>query len=117
MFIGKYSLRREGVNELLTAAKEEYYFSNVKECPDQKTLFRVVNILLNKTPDTSLPDHESSQDLANRFNDFFAEKFMKIRQRLDSVENNHSHLSVPVPSEDEPTSTPYPIGSSRTNIK
>jgi hypothetical protein len=103
-----FTEKREMVNQLLTSAKEDYYSSKVKDCPDQKSLFRVMNTLLNKTPNTSLPDHESSQDLANRFNDFFAEKITRIRQRLDSVEND-SPLSVPVPSEDESTSPPAPL--------
>ena len=43
------------------------------------------------------------------FNHSFAEKIMKIRQCLDSVENDHSPVSVPVPPEDESTSAPAPL--------
>jgi len=98
--------KKEKVNKLLTLAKEDYYSDKVKNCPDQKALFKVVNTLLCKTSSTILPDHESALGLANRFNDFFAEKIVKIRQQLDSVQNVQSEESPTVPSVDEIPSPP-----------
>jgi hypothetical protein len=99
------------VNQLLVSAKRDFYSERVKECPDQKSLFKVANTLLNKSSSTSLPDHTCSQDLANRFNDFFTQKIKNIRQRLDTTQSKKallcSNISMPSPpllDQLEPTS-------------
>ena len=89
------------VNQLLAAAKRDFYSEKVKECPDQKSLFKIANSLLNKSSSNSLPDHTCPQDLANRFNNFFSQKIENIRKRLDQTQTKKvvpcSIISAPSP--------------------
>ena len=60
--------------------KTVHYSSVVSKCSgDQKQLFRVANTLLNRSKESPLPQHESSELLANRFSLFFQSKIVLIR--------------------------------------
>lgn len=53
---------------------------------DQKVLFKIVKDLSKKTKETPLPAHESKEDLANEFGNYFIEKIDKIRENFSSIE-------------------------------
>lgn len=87
----------EQVITLINEAKKDHYQSKVKNAKDQKALFKVVNTLFNHSKDLSLPQHESSQILANKFNEFFVQKIAKIRQELILISDKTSssnHISA-----------------------
>ena len=69
----------------LEIACTDYYRQKVDDCRgDQKQLYNVINSLLKPTSVTPLPDHVTSFELANRFNSYFLDKVIKIRDDLDS---------------------------------
>jgi exonuclease III len=86
--------KRKKVNSLIQHAKEDFYSGKISEAPDQKSLFNIVNTLLHRKPQPTLPDHESPEELANRFGEFFSQKITNIRQRLDSATSATAILPV-----------------------
>jgi hypothetical protein len=90
-----YVEKRRKVNRLIEKAKKEYYAEKIEQCAgDQKELFKVVNKLLHKPQDNPLPTHETPEELANRFADFFVEKIRKIRQNLSEIQNAWNDLEM-----------------------
>ena len=89
-----YVSKRNAVNRLCNNAKKDFYGRKISECQnDQKQIFKIANSLLHKSNETPLPEHESSQELANRFADFFTEKINKIRQQLESAQSRSKSSS------------------------
>ena len=83
-----FKRQREAVNTMINTAKSGYYCNLVKDSAgDQKKLYTLVNKITHKVRSTPLPDHESTKDLANDFNNFFAEKIEKIRQNFKTTNN------------------------------
>ena len=67
----EYVARRIDLVECIAIAKSTYFQSQIEDCGnDQKRLFAVINNILHKKPQDSLPDHDSSKDLAETFNHF-----------------------------------------------
>ena len=59
--------------------KTAFYSDKIRNCgSNQKALFTVVNDIRKKGKNQSLPEHSSSETLANDFATFFKEKFEKI---------------------------------------
>ena len=80
--------KKQIVNKLVDQAKKDYYSGRISDCAnDQKQLFKIVNSLFHKSKETPLPSHESPEELADRFANFFVEKINKIRQQLASVQS------------------------------
>ncbi len=77
-----YAVQREHVNSLICEAKQEYYKNELAQA-DTKTVFNKVDTLLNRKTKT-LPSHESSQDLGNKFASFFSDKVSNIYRRLEN---------------------------------
>ena len=77
-----YIEKKKEVNHLLQSAKSCHYTDLVANS-SSTNLFRVVDKISNKKTDAVLPDHDSPQELANKFGDFFKEKIVKIRNRLE----------------------------------
>ena len=70
---------------------------NTEECRhDTRKLFQLVNHLTGCKPDTPLPARDTEQELANEFADFFIQKLIKIRDKLDDYPTYQpSNLNVP----------------------
>ena len=74
----------------------------------------MASTLLNKSTEVPLPLHESAKELATRFNKFFLEKIITIRQDLKSVALNLKPLpSLPQTTPDH-SSTNTPVLSNFT---
>jgi hypothetical protein len=79
----KYTLERNNVNSLLIAARKEYFCEKISACGnDYKKLYFFLNRLLGKSKDVSLPEHDSSIDLANDFAKYFVSKIDTINSKL-----------------------------------
>ena len=62
-------------NKLLNRAHSEYYSNLVLENSNNpKSLFKVIDTLLNNKKKLPLPDHSSAIQLASSFGNFFYEK-------------------------------------------
>lgn len=90
------------MTRLARQAKQNYYSNMISESNDNRQLFKVVNELTNNKTANVLPDHTSSQELANRFACFFDEKIVKIRDKLQG--NQSQATNVP----GTPTPDPLP---------
>jgi exonuclease III len=66
-----YIHQRNNVNYLIIRAKSEYYNQQVRDCPDQKSLFKLLNHLLHRNENPPLPSYDSLEDLLAQFSDFF----------------------------------------------
>ena len=78
-----YFKAQKTVSVVINCAKTEFYNDKLSNC-DSKDMFKIVNELLNKN-NRSLPDCDSSKDLANQFCNFFTNKIEKIRGEVDNV--------------------------------
>ena len=74
--------QRDHVNQMIEDAKQNHYRDQVNGCEDLKQLFKIVNKLLGKKTDAVLPSKISVSSLAQRFNEFFIEKIVKIRESI-----------------------------------
>ena len=79
---------KQNVNNLITSSKQKYYNKLISESSNQKNLFKIVDKLSHKKTYPVLPDHTSSEELANRFGEFFNEKIVKIRSKLTSASDS-----------------------------
>ena len=71
------------VNKLIFSAKETFYKTKLATA-DSKTMFRILNSLLNKGGKV-LPVCDDYEKLSNSFADFFEDKISKLRQSLDGL--------------------------------
>ena len=70
---------------MLYEARETYYSDKITDCGrDQKMLYKLTNSLMGENSDVILPEHNSQQDLAEKFSDFFAQKISTIRSSISS---------------------------------
>ena len=78
----------------MSVQKQEAYYSKVVTDAgnDQKTLFKVVNKLLDKQRTRVLPDHTDAKQLADEFNDYYVQKIKKIR---DTIPGDSEGMSLP----------------------
>ena len=79
-----YAEQCNTVNSLISSSKKKYYSSIIADHKsDQKVLFSSFDKMLNRKPEKLLPHSETSNELANKFVDFFAEKITRIRNNMD----------------------------------
>ena len=71
-------------NNLLEKTKTDYYRTKIQNS-DQNQLFRLINNMF-KLKLLALPSHQSSQQLAEDFNDFFINEISDIRAGLNNTE-------------------------------
>ena len=71
-------------NNLLEKTKTDYYRTKIQNS-DQNQLFRLINNMFKLKP-LALPSHQSSQQLAEDFNDFLINKISDIRAGLNNTE-------------------------------
>ena len=97
----QYKLQRNKVSKLLNDSKRNYFNNLIEQnIYNTKELFKIMNGLLDNTKKNPLPDHSSSLDLANEFNNFFIDKIKNIREILDG-KNNISDIPVQQLEDDE----------------
>lgn len=78
--------KREEVNMLIKAAKQNHYSNMINGSHDTKKMFKIVDELTSNKSENQLPEHSSPKELANRFSKFFEDKITKIRTRLDEMQ-------------------------------
>ena len=70
-----FTRQRRVVNDMITAAKSEYYLAQIAECGnDQKALFRVIDALMHRRSKPRLPELDSTHDILEMFSNFFISK-------------------------------------------
>ena len=79
-----YEQALDDVACLIEDAKKQYYGDKIKSA-DQKSFFKLANSLMHKPKGLSLPLYQSATSLANKFNDFFVNKIVKIREDLKII--------------------------------
>ena len=83
----------QAVQNLITTTQQQHNQKKIMDnANNPKVLHKIVNKLLNKTSDSPLPTHNSPEELAETFVDFFSDKISKIRNDLSS---KHSQNTVP----------------------
>jgi hypothetical protein len=93
--------KRVIVNRLCQDAKSKYYHEKIAGCnKDQKALFKLTKLLINKGKDRSLPTFTSEEILANSFADYFIDKIQVINQAFPPV-----RITSTVQTKDVPTIT------------
>ena len=78
-----YFVAQKAVSTAINNAKADYYKDKLSDC-DSKDMYKIVNELLCKNT-RSLPNCNSSSDLANQFCSFFTDKIERIREEIDSA--------------------------------
>lgn len=98
---------RTMVAQLVIAKKKAYYSGLIANCHNsQRELFSVCNNLLDKPKGSHLPKANSPIELANKFNNYFCDKIVKIR----------SNFTLSSPSDfQESNSSDFPIGNATLN--
>ena len=72
-------------NQLIHSAKEAYYTDAVKSATgNQKEVFRVSKSLLGLKQEVTYPDNVPRDQLCDKFSDFFQDKIIKIRDKIES---------------------------------
>ncbi len=70
---------------MLNAAHRGHYESAILDASgNQRKLFSIIQELASVKKDCPLPEHESVQELADRFGDYFINKIQNIRAEIDS---------------------------------
>ena len=78
----QYISANKTLNDCILEAKKSYYADKLSNA-DNKTVFQVVNSLLNNQ-NKLLPTFEDPKDLGTRFTRYFTNKISDIRDILDS---------------------------------
>ena len=88
----------KNVKRDLYSAKSNYYCKKIAECQnDQRAVYKILNTLTGSSDVSPLPDHSSSEELANKFVKFFDGKVKRIITSLPSI-MNESSIDSPVTS-------------------
>ena len=71
----------------LSISKQQRFFSNIVETSSnkQKSLFKVVDQVLDKKADRVLPTHDDPIVLANEFNHYYIDKIEKLRKSIPVI--------------------------------
>ena len=89
----RLDIQKNKYNHLLAEAKKDYIKSKVQNTNSSKELFKVCNRLLNKEKTTVLPSHQCTNELADKFVNYFTDKIAQIREHLiKSPAETPSHL-------------------------
>ena len=86
----QYVLQRNLCSNL-SIKKQEGHYSKLIDSADnkQKSLFKVVDKLLDKKDERILPVHTDPVDLANKFNKYYVEKIDKLRESIPDSTGYH----------------------------
>ena len=79
----RYIQQRNLCAKMSVEKQEDFYAKVVEEAGnDQKTLFKVVNTLLDKQNVKVLPEHTDPSKLADEFNEYYIQKIKKLRDSI-----------------------------------
>ena len=90
----KFTALRKQTTDLAYTKKREYYQKKLNE-GNSKTMYSVVNKLLDKKQETVLPDATSDKELADSFVKYFSDKITKIRDKFKDVPVNKKPSNLP----------------------
>ena len=94
-----YKNQRNRYNRMLNEAHTRYLSKLVSEnSSDPKSLFKMIDNLLNRKKKSPLPDHSSASELAASFNTYFIDKVTVIHQSLEEG-NQTQNISAVVNEE------------------
>jgi hypothetical protein len=112
-----YTNARNKVTSLIRTAKTTYFTNRVADSEnDQKALFSVVDEILGRKKEQTLPPHDSLKDLSDKFSIFFHAKITSIRESLVSEFQAPSHHpSSVLPINDTPQQGKLPSFRILTN--
>ena len=79
----------------LALETKKMYVNKKLEDKSSKTLYTVVNNLLDNNKEIVLPSSHSNPDLANEFRKFFSEKIEKIRASIKQTPQQETHIIPP----------------------
>ncbi len=85
-------------NQVTDAHRNHYEQEILDASGNQRKLFSIIQDLASVKKTSALPDHDSLQELADRFGDFFMDKIDNIRKEIDSQPcsfQSHSHSQPP----------------------
>ena len=72
------------VNKLMISAKKTLFSAKIRDCgQDQKQMFKLTCQLMCNTGQVILPTHESAEQLATIFGDFYIDKVAIIRRNIN----------------------------------
>ena len=92
----RFNEQRQTVKKMIFTAKSLFHTTQInKHSTDLKSLFRVTSSIMGMTKVTVLPKHDSLSALLDRFNEFFVQKIVKIRQNMNQEDSTLSPY-VPV---------------------
>jgi retron-type reverse transcriptase len=80
-----YNAAKRAVTNIVHSAKVLYYSARVEECQSSKQLFGVTNNLLGNKKKSPLPTIYPIVELPQRFLNFFQNKIVMIREKLDAA--------------------------------
>ena len=75
----KYRDQCDHLNKCIALSKENHFSEKIKDCANQKDLYKVIDTLLCRNSTSPLPDHDCATTLANDFATFFTDKITTIR--------------------------------------
>ena len=92
----RFKEQRQTVKKMIFTSKSLFHTAQINEhSTDLKSLFRVTSSIMRMKKVTVLPKHDSLSALLERFNEFFVQEIVAIRQNMDQEESTLSP-SVPV---------------------
>ena len=80
----KYLEQQKKCSKLVTAKRTHYFADLITKCEgDQRALFNIVNTVMDKRKTSGqLPQFHDSKTLANKFNNFYSNKVIQIRNKI-----------------------------------
>ena len=79
----RYVEQRNLCAQLSLKKQECHYAKIIQEAGnDQRSLFKVVNKVLDRNETRALPDHNDSTELANQFNEYYIQKIGNLRKTI-----------------------------------
>ena len=79
---------------LIESTKTDYYNSAINDCSDSKSVQKVVDELLYRKINITLPTSNCDVELATRFSTFFRDKTEEIRANLPQIDEE-MHVDLP----------------------
>ena len=104
-----YARQQERVVRIINSAKRDYFRIAIVSATPSDT-YKIINGLMTNATVRSLPSHDSEQDLAHRFVQFFHCKVANIHPALDNIQQQ-----LP-PLKEEPLPAAVPILDSFSNV-
>ena len=84
------------VDSMCEKETSDHYRNIIHEnASDQKQLFKITNKLMHRNDVQKLPSHDSTEELADRFADYFIDKIMTIRSNLAHVDHRQLPAEEP----------------------